>query len=110
MNDILCLLSVSGRFLEGLEDQGTGSIHDTDFTLLVLDLDLDFDLDSSPILGGFLDIFTDLLGWHTDWGALGGERSGGGDFTSNNFHADKVDSVWVKCGFRRHSILFLPIY
>ena len=110
MDNVLGLLSVSRRLLEGLEDEGTGGVHDTHFALLVLDLDLNLNLDTLPVLGGLLDIFTNLLGWHTDGGALGGKSGSGSNFSTNNLHEDVVDSKGVVSSFRGHCILFLPIY
>ena len=110
VENVLGLLSVASRFFKSFEDQGTSSVHDADFALLVLDLDLDLDLDALPVLGGFLDVFTDLLRGHTDGRALGCEGSSRSDFTTDNLHKDVVDCVRVKGSFGRHSILFLPIY
>ena len=110
VDDVLGLLSIASGFLEGFEDQRTSGVHDANFALLVLDLDLDFDLDSLPVFGGLLDIFTDLLGRHTNRRALGSKSGSWGDFATNDFHEDVMDCVWVKTGLGRHSILFLPIY
>ena len=110
VENVLGLLSVTSGFFESLEDQGTSTVLDADFALLVLDLDLNLYLDALPVLGGFLDVFTDLLRGHTDGRALGCEGSSRSDFTTDNLHKDVVDCVGVKGSFGRHSILFLPIY
>jgi len=110
VENVLGLLSITCGLLEGSEDERTSGVEHSNFTLLVLDLDLDLNLDALPILGGLLDILTDLLGGHTDRGALGSKCSCGGNFTTNHLHEDEVDHVWVKSNFRGHSILFLPIY
>ena len=110
MDNVLGLFSVASRFFEGFQDQGAGGIEDTNFALLVLDFDLNLDLDALPVFRGLLDVFTDLLGGHTDGRALGSEGCSRSDFSTNNLHEDVVDGVGVKGSFGRHSILFLPIY
>jgi hypothetical protein len=110
VDNVLGLLSVPRGLLEGSKDEGTSGVEHSNFTLLVLDLDLNLNLDTLPVLGGLLDILTDLLGGHTDRGALGGKSSSGGNLSSNNFHEDEVDLIGVESSFRGHSILFVPIY
>jgi len=110
VNDVLHLLSVSARLLERLDDQRGGGVEHADLALLVLDLHFHLDLDALPALGGLLDVFADLLGRHTDGGALGGESGSSGRFLTDDLHVDEVDSEGVKSSFGRHSILFLPIY
>ena len=60
--DILLLLAVSGRLLEGLDDERRGGGNDRDGGLTVLDGQLDRDAESLPVAGGLGDIFTDLCG------------------------------------------------
>jgi hypothetical protein len=94
---VLLLLSVAGALLERLDDEGSGSGHHGDEALSVLDHHFDLDLDSTPVRGGLLNIFTDLLGRHTEGTALGGEGSGAGNFTSDHFEVNyrKVtDTDW----------------
>ena len=110
MHDVLGLLSVTCGLLKCFQDERGGGVEHANLGLLVLDLDLDFDLDSLPVFGGLLDIFTDLLGRHTNRRALGSKSGSWGDFATNDFHEDVMDCVWVKTGLGRHSILFLPIY
>ena len=86
--DILLLLSVSGSLLKGLDDKGSSSGQHGDEALSVLDHHLNLNFDSSPVGSGFLDIFTDLLGGHTEGTALGGKGSSTGNFTSNDFEVN----------------------
>lgn len=60
--DVLLLLAVPGRLLEGLDDEGRGGGNDGDGSLTVLDGQLDSDAQTLPITGGLGDIFTDLCG------------------------------------------------
>lgn len=85
---VLLLLSVSGTFLEGLDDERSGGGQNCNEALSVLDHHFNLNFDSSPVSGGLLDVFTDLLGRHTEGTALGSEGSGTGDFTSNHFHVN----------------------
>ena len=110
VDNVLGLLSVTCGLLECLQDKRASGVEDTDLALLVLDLDLDLNLDTLPLLGGLLDVFTDLLGGHTNGRALGGKGSSGSNFSTDNLHEDVVNRVGVKSSFRGHCILFLPIY
>ncbi len=83
---VLLLLSIARTFLEGLDDQGRGGGEHGDEALSVLDHHFDLDLNSAPVSSGLLDVFTDLLGRHTEGTALGSEGSGTGDLTSDHFH------------------------
>ena len=83
---VLLLLSVAGTFLEGLDDEGSGGGQHSDEALSVLDHHFDLNLNSAPFGGSFLDIFTDLLGGHTEGTALGGKGGSGGDFTTDDLH------------------------
>lgn len=60
--DVLLLLSVSRRLLQGLDDQTRSAGDDRDLGLTVLDGQLDGDSETLPVTGGLGDIFTDLLG------------------------------------------------
>lgn len=74
--DVLLLLSVSWTFLKSLDNKWGSGWEDSDETLSVLDHHFNLNFDSSPITGGLLDIFTDLLWWHTEGTTLGSEGSG----------------------------------
>ena len=86
MLHILLLLSISGAFLKSLDDERSGGGQNCNEALSVLDHHLNLNFDSSPVSGGFLDVFTDLLWWHTEGTALGGEGGSTGDFTTDNLH------------------------
>ncbi len=58
--DVLLLLAVPGRLLEGLDDKGRGGGNDGNGGLTVLDGQLDGDAQTLPVAGGLGDIFTDL--------------------------------------------------
>jgi hypothetical protein len=60
--DVLLLLAVSGRLLEGLDDEGGSGGNDGDGGLTVLDGQLDGDTETFPVTSGLGDIFTDLYG------------------------------------------------
>ena len=85
---VLLLLSVSGTFLESLDDERSSGGQNCNEALSVLDHHFNLNFDSSPVSGGLLDVFTDLLGRHTEGTTLGSEGSGTGDFTSNHFHVN----------------------
>ena len=110
VNDVLSLLPVTWWFLEGLENEWGSSGEHCNVANSVLDHNLNENLDSFPLASSLLNVFTDLLGGHTDGGALGGESGSRSNFSTDDLHGDEVDRVWVKTGFRGHSILFLSIY
>jgi hypothetical protein len=58
--DVLLLLAVPGRLLEGLDDEGRSGGNDGDGGLTVLDGQLDGDAQTLPVTGSLGDIFTDL--------------------------------------------------
>lgn len=64
--DVLLLLPVPRRLLEGLDDEGGGGGHNRDGGLTVLDGQTDGDTQTLPVTGGLGDIFTDLLGRQTE--------------------------------------------
>ena len=66
VDSVLLFLLVSLGFVEVLQDEGGSSGHHLDCALSVLDHNFDVNLDSSPVLGCFLDIFTDLLWGQTE--------------------------------------------
>ena len=88
MLHVLLLLSVTRTLLECLDDKGRGSREDSDEALSVLDHHFDLNLNSTPVSSGLLNIFTDLLGGHTERTALGGKSGSGGDFTTDDLHVD----------------------
>lgn len=112
--DVLLLLAVSGRLLEGLNDEGRSGGDDGDGGLTVLDGQLDSDTETLPVTSGLGDIFTDLCtavsivhaqpvfvrtrrsGGRTLWRQtegtdLGGECGGGTDFTTSRTEVDDLN-------------------
>ena len=85
---VLLLLSVARALLECLDNEGSGSGEHGDEALSVLDHHFDLDLNSAPFSGGLLNIFTDLLGRHTEGTALGSEGGSTGNFTSDHFEVN----------------------
>ena len=83
---ILGLLSVSASLLEGFDDQWGSSGAHGDSALSVLHGDLYLNLDSLPLGGSLLDVFSDLLGRETNRTTLGGKSGSGSNFSSNNLH------------------------
>jgi hypothetical protein len=98
--DVLFLLAVARRLLQGADDERRGGGNDGDGGLTVLDGQADGDTEtflcgllekleaagmrmSYPVAGSLRDIFTDLLGRQTkgtDLGSEGGRRT---DFTAS---------------------------
>lgn len=108
--DILDFLSVSRWLLQGLEDKWGGGWHYLDGSLPVLTADLNVNLDALPIRCCFHDVFANLLWLHTHGRAFGCKRSLRCDFSTDDFHVDEFDFIWVHSWLGWHSILFLPIY
>merc|ERR1719282_877083 len=106
--DVLHLLPVPGRLLQGLDDQGRGGGNNVDLGLTVLDGQSDGDLETFPVLGGLGDVVTNLLGGQTEGTDLGSKGRGGGNFTSNSPQAHDLDFIGIElgrhggwCGLRR---------
>jgi len=97
--DVLDLLAVAWRLLQGLDDQGGGGGHNVDLGLTVLDGQLDGDLQTFPVLGGLGDVVTDLLGRQTQGTDLGSEGGGGGDLTSHSSQAHDLDFIGIELGW-----------
>ena len=83
---VLLLLSVTRALLECFNDKRSSSREDSDEALSVLDHHFDLNLNSTPVSGCFLNIFTDLLGGHTKRTTLGSKGSSGGNFTTDDLH------------------------
>merc|ERR1711981_609650 len=62
VDNVLGLLPVTRRFLQGFDDGGCCSRDDGDGGLSVLNHDLDVDFDALPVFSGLLDVFSYLLG------------------------------------------------
>ena len=89
---VLLLLSVARTLFQGLDDEGGSSGKNGDEALSVLDHHFDLNLNSAPVSSSLLDIFTDLLGRHTEGTALGGEGGSTCNFTSDYFEVNYIDS------------------
>lgn len=58
--DVLLLLPVTWRLLEGLDDERRGRRHNGNCSLTVLDGQLDRDAETLPVASGLGNVFTDL--------------------------------------------------
>lgn len=83
MLDVLLLLAITRRLLEGLDDERRGGGNDRDGSLTVLDGELDGDAESLPVASSLGDILTDLLGRETKRTDLGGKSGRSTDFTTS---------------------------
>ena len=86
--DVLDLLAVTWGLLEGADEARSGAGGQRDGGNTVLNDELAGHLETLPILGALLDIFTDLLGVQTQGANLRGESSSGGNFTTNGTDDD----------------------
>ncbi|EPY41732.1 60S ribosomal protein L12 [Angomonas deanei] len=100
--DVLHLLAVARRLLEGADDTRGGGGGDNNGGNTVLDAELAGDLETLPVLGGLGDVLTDLLGVQTKRTDLGGEGGSSGNLTTDGTHDDDELFVGVKLG--RHEI------
>ena len=98
MLDVLLLLAVSGRLLEGLDDEGGGRGDDGDGGLAVLDGELDGDAEALPVARRFGDVFTDPGGC-----ALVGVVKGGWGRIRTSWARDREDRSWGR-ELRRHRL------
>lgn len=96
--DVLLLLAVTRRLLEGLDDERRGGGDDRDSGLTVLDGELDGDAKTLPVAGGLGDIFTDLLGRETKRTDLGGKSGRGTDLTTSGTEVDDLDLAGIELG------------
>merc|ERR1712198_650396 len=69
--DVLHLLPVTGRLLQGLNDQSGRGRDNRHLSLSVLDPELDGDLQPLPVTGSLADVVTNLLGRQTEGTDLG---------------------------------------
>lgn len=86
MLNVLLLLAVPGRLLQGLDDQASSGGHGLDASNAVLDDDLAAQTQTLEGLGLLLDVFVDLLGGDTQGTDLLGE---GGTSTFSTDDADE---------------------
>jgi hypothetical protein len=95
--DVLLLLAVTRRLLEGLDDKGRGGGNNGDSGLTVLDGQADGDTETLPVTSVLGDIFTNLLGRQTEGTDLGGQGGLGTDFTTSHTQVAKralLVTVW----------------
>lgn len=93
VDDVLLLLAVTDGLVEGLHDEGGGRGDHGDGSLTVDDGELDGDVQALPVLGGLLDVLTDLLGGEaerTDLGRKGGGRS---DLATHGAHDHDLNVI-----------------
>jgi hypothetical protein len=93
--DVLLLLAITRRLLEGLDDKGRSGWDDGDGGLTILDGETDSDTETLPVTGGFGDIFTDL--YTMSMIVLGFERK------VPSLGRDPEDRSWER-GRRRHRL------
>merc|ERR1719189_2899763 len=96
--DVLDLLSVTRRFLQGLDDKGRGRRYHGDGGLPVLDLELDRHLETLPVAGRLGDVVTNLLGRQTKGTHLGGQGRGGTDLATNSSQVDVLHLIRIEFG------------
>jgi hypothetical protein len=97
---VLDFLAVTRGLLQGADQIGSSAGGDIDLSNTVLDGELAGDLETLPLLGGLLDILTDLLGIETKGTDLWGKGSGGRYFSSDG--ADDDDLLLIGVEFRGH--------
>nr|GMD64528.1 60S ribosomal protein L12 [Ipomoea batatas]GMD69453.1 60S ribosomal protein L12 [Ipomoea batatas]GME01665.1 60S ribosomal protein L12 [Ipomoea batatas] len=99
--DVLRLLPVTLRLLEGLDDKGGSGGDDRDLGLTVLNRELDGDAEALPILGGFLgNVLTNLLGRETERADFRSERTRSSDLAAGDSDEHLDDLSWIE--LRRH--------
>lgn len=88
--DVLLLLPVPRRLLEGLDDKGRGGRNNGDGSLPVLDSELDSHSETFPVTSGLGNVFSDLLGGETKGTDLGGQSGRGTDLTTGRSEVDDL--------------------
>lgn len=96
--DVLLLLAVTRRLLEGLDHEGRGGGNNGDSGLTVLDGQAHGDTETLPVTSVLGDIFTNLLGRQTEGTDLGGQSGLGTDFTTSHTQVAKKELLvfWTK--------------
>jgi hypothetical protein len=96
--DVLLLLAITGRLLEGLDDQGGSSGDNRHSSLTVLDGELDSYAQAFPVTGSLGNVFSDLLGRETQRTNLGSKSRGGTDLTTSGAEVDHLNLIGVELG------------
>lgn len=99
--DVLLLLAVTRRLLEGLDDQGRRGGNNRDRSLTVLDGELDSHTETLPVTSVLGNVFTDLLGRQTQRTNLGSERRLGADLTTSHTQVDDLHLIGIELGSYR---------
>lgn len=99
--DILNLLSVTWRLLQGLDDQRRGRRDNLDGCLTILDDQLAGDLQTLPVGGCLGDIITDLLGRQTEGTDLGSKGRSGTYLTADSSEVHCAKGALVAGNIRR---------
>jgi hypothetical protein len=94
--DVLLLLAVTRRLLEGLDHEGRSRGNDRDRSLTVLDGELDGDTETFPVTGSLGDIFTNLLGRQTQRTNLGSKCRLSTDFTTGRSEVDDLHLIGIE--------------
>jgi hypothetical protein len=99
--DVLLLLAVTRRLLEGLNDEGGSGGHNRNLSLTILDGELDGHTETLPVTSVLGDIFTNLLGRQTKGTDLGSQSRLGTNLTTG--HTEVAIQV-VSFGIAAHAI------
>lgn len=86
--DVLHLLSVAWRLLQGLDNERSGRWNNWNCRLTILDGEADCDFQALPVTGCLGDIVTNLLWWETEWTDLWRKWWGCTDFTADAAEVD----------------------
>ena len=105
--DVLDLLSVSWRLLQGFDDEGSSGGHDFDGSLTVLNDQLAGDLQALPVSGGLGDIITDLLGRQTKGTDLGSKGRSGTYLTTHSSQVHDFNFSWIELW--RHFVVWMSL-
>merc|ERR1719154_394443 len=98
MFDILDLLTIPGRLLEGSDNKGAGRGDNLDTGLSVLDDKFNGDLETFPVTSGLHDVISDLLWGQTQGTNFGSQGRCGCNLTSNNPQAYFFDLSGIELG------------
>ncbi|KAI9367870.1 hypothetical protein BJX61DRAFT_526488 [Aspergillus egyptiacus] len=94
--DVLLLLAVTRRLLQGLDDEGRGGGHNRDLSLTVLDGELDSNTETFPVTSVLGNIFTNLLGRQTERTDLRSQSGLGSDLTTSHTEVDDLHLIGVE--------------